>query len=211
MASSTTRTSTLERQDVASIVVPYLGVKSMLSFCSSSKPLNAVLAAEITRRKTVFASNKAQVKQLLSSDYPSRSQVLDARKLYSEARCLIDHELDLLDAIAADPWGNEEEEEEENGDEAERAPNRLFPEEHIQLICNPNAYPPAHPSFSMLPTCFYIPTDGGELLRPTTAALKNANGRAGWLWGAEDHMGSFYELVGWNPYFSDPKHPFRKY
>ena len=71
------------------------------------------------------------------------------------------------------------------------------------------AYPPEHPKLHMLPICFYMPPNRGLLL-PTKEELNRAQGRAGWLWYAEDNMGSFYDIVGTqNEEYGHPKFPFR--
>jgi hypothetical protein len=67
-------------------------------------------------------------------------------------------------------------------------------------------------SLYLLPDCFYIPPEG-EASTPSKEGLGKASKKAGWLWGAEDLMGSVYEFgmddEDWDRL--DYEKPFRKF
>jgi len=157
------------------------------------------LQPEVARRKTtVFRRTEQQVKVILSEEH-TRASILTAYSLYTNALRLIDHELNWLDN--------------RNTDEDEDAPvDSFFAAERSRLTRDEEAYPPLHPAFFILPLSFYITLEG-ELVVPKNKNVDAAVERkALWLWGAEDdHMSFFYETEGWNPYYTHPKHPFRKY
>ena len=67
-------------------------------------------------------------------------------------------------------------------------------------------------SLYLLPDCFYIPPEG-EASAPSKEELDKASRKAGWLWGAEDMMGSVYEFAMDDPNWErlDYEKPFRKF
>ena len=67
-------------------------------------------------------------------------------------------------------------------------------------------------SLYLLPDCFYVPPEGN----PSNASKEVrefASKKAGWIWGAEDHMGSVYEGAMWDDNWDRLvyEQPFRKF
>lgn len=181
-----------ENKDAIGSVMHFLGIKSLVTLGSCNKQLKKYMTTEVEYRKQLFVSYRSEFERILAppSDNTSREDILRAAKIYHQAQRLIDDELDFLQQYRP-------------------RRNKFFVKEQGQFLRNERAYPPEHPTFYMLPICFYMPPNR-ELLLPTEEDLDQAQGRAGWLWGAEDHMGSFYEIVGTdNEEYGHPKFPFR--
>lgn len=190
-----------ENTSIVSKIFQYLGVRSLITFSACRKNYHELLLLpEVARRKTLFAEHEENCNLLLQ--LPNRGNVLKAQSLLKKARDLVDGELGWCDSAV---WVEDDEEQKE----ASLGIMRHSPFfEQIQRLSDP----PSRPPFSMLPLCFYIPPNG-EPHRPSPGGKLEALGQhyATWIWGAEDHMGSFYEMVGlWDPYYQDLKFPFRK-
>jgi len=190
-----------KNEDLVGFVMEFLGTKSLVRLGSCSKQLKVSMSKEVIRRKGLFASYKAEFQGLLAAKtHPQaitimpqsrREELLRAKHMYDLAQTLIDDELGFLEPQYDPPQ------------------NQLFPAEHDQFFADPEAYPPEHPSFFMLPLVFYFPADR-PLLIPTKSEIDRSSRRAGWLWGAEDHMQTFYEFIGTdNEEYGNPKFPFR--
>ena len=67
-------------------------------------------------------------------------------------------------------------------------------------------------SLYLLPDCFYLPAEG-EASNPSEELLDRASRKAGWLWGAEDHMQGVYEFAMWDSNWDrlNYEQPFRKF
>ena len=67
-------------------------------------------------------------------------------------------------------------------------------------------------SLYLLPDCFYLPPEG-EASTPSKDELAEASRKAGWLWGAEDHMQGVYEFAMYDEDWDriDYEQPFYKF
>ena len=162
-------------------------------------------AEEVARRKKRIAAIVKEVRKLLRGQVPgywrvpslkgeplSRSNVLKAFDLVGEAKNLIDPELKWLDIRRNNTqFGNDYYD--PSDDEGSPHPptiETLFAEE-IALF-SPSIFGTGDESGSLflLPRCFYTPLDeamtGAKL--PGKKALDEMRHKAGWIWGAEDHM-----------------------
>lgn len=123
-------------------------------------------------------------------DIPHHADIMKARELSDEARMWIDDEVNLCNKICNTY-------KEEVGCEYDK----LFSKERGMFITESYR---SIGSLYMLPLCFYLPP-AGEATHPTQDELFQADRKAGWLWGAEDHMGSVYDCD-----WSLPKYDYNK-
>jgi len=180
--------------DIATEVMKFLGIRSLVAFGLCSNSLNDSFRKEINRRKNVFLEHKKKVKELLQDENLCRANVLRAHKLYKSAERLVDDELGFL-AIPR---------------RCLRGIRYPFQEEVEQFM---SSEANVLPGFHMFPLCFYIPPDIRALPNPSTEHLAQARNLARRLSGIEHiMMNKFYDMIGsGDPFYSHPKFPFDKF
>ena len=206
---------------IATAVVQYLGVRSLVRFGVTSKSNKAVVDEEVGRRKEKIADIEKELKVLMGSDHGEgiknkdddllssvpikRSNLMEALKLSNHALRMIDDEIDFQRRLGTHEmrWENDW-----DGD-SEWTEHDIFLDERMKFVCE--ACVPFG-SLLILPECFYCPP-GEDSSKPSDELIKNAYKKAGWIWGAEDHMGSVYEWNMDDPdwYRLDYEQPFRKF
>ncbi len=202
---------------IAAAVVQYLGVRSLVHFGATSKSNKAVVDEEVGRRKEEIVGIEKELKVLMGSDHGkggddllssapiTRSNMEKAMKLSNYALQLIDDEIDFQRKLGTQEmrWMNDW-----DGD-AEWTEHDVFLVERKKFLveaCKPFG------SLVVLPECFYCPPEG-DSSKPSDEYIKKAHQKAGWIWGAEDHMGSVYEWGMMDPNWDrlDYEQPFRKF
>mmetsp|Transcript_10726 Transcript_10726/g.16328 ORF Transcript_10726/g.16328 Transcript_10726/m.16328 type:complete len:346 (+) Transcript_10726:85-1122(+) len=209
---------------IATAAVQYLGVRSLVRFGVTSKSNKAVVEQEIVRRKGTIADIERELKVLMGSDhgkamredeFPSipmtRSNMMKALKLSNHALRLIDDEIDFQTKLGTQEMSWEDDFGVGNAEcEWEWTACDIFLEERKKFVrdaCKPFG------SLVILPECFYCPPGEEDASKPSDDLIKKAHKKAGWIWGAEDHMARVFE---WN--MDDPnwhrldyEQPFRKF
>ena len=175
---------------IAPEVVRYLGVRSLVRFGSTCKSHHEnIVPKEVTRRKERIAEIEGEAKRLIGAveSVPLRFNVLKAKKLSDEALRLIDDEINFHKKICTkelrpfdEYWDDE--------DEYDWREFDFFLGERKKFLFDYNGLG----SLYILSDCFYFPPEG-EASSPSQEEMEKASRKAGWIWGAEDHMGSVFE------------------
>ena len=144
-----------ENSAVASHMVQYLGVRSLIRFATSRKAYHdLILLPEVSRRKAQFAQYEEKVNNLLpgtNRPIDNRENILEALSLYKSARDLVDSELAWCDDLV---WTEPDEQAKETVLVLMRR-NPFF--DQVRRLAEVTDYPPSHPAFYVLPKCFYLP------------------------------------------------------
>lgn len=171
---------------------------------------------EVARRKERIATIVVDVKRLLRDQVPSmpvpplegeplaRPDVLEAFALVAEAKRLVDSELGWFDSL---PRGVIYQHNTQFGNgyyDPREGPlfppkvDKLFGEERSLFSRSLLGRGDKTGPLFLLPRCFYLPLDEAmtSAKLPGETALKEMRDKAGWIWGAEDHMGFCYETCG---------------
>ena len=213
---------------IATAVVQFLGVRSLVHFGATSKSNKAVVDEEVGRRKKEIAGIEKELKVLMGADHgePMRKEDGDsycvddllssipithsnmekAIKLSNYALQLIDDEIDFQRKLGTHDmrwenyWGQSMEWTEHDVFLAER-------KKFVQKVRKPFG------SLVMLPECFYCPP-GGDSSKPSDEYIKKAHEKVDWISLVDgDQMGIVYEEGTLDPNWHrlDYEQPFRKF
>ena len=217
---------------IASAVVQYLGVRSLVRFGATSKSNKAVVDEEVGRRKEEISGIEKELKVLMGADHGerfridvktfgvrsddllssvpiTRSNMEKAMKLSNYALRLIDDEIDFQRRLGTQEitW---EEGDYFISDDAEWSGHEdIFFAERKKFVLD--AYKPLCGSLVMLPECFYCPPDGEDSSKPSDDYIKTAYNKVVGIWAGESLMQSVFEGADHDWYRMDYEEPFMKF
>ncbi len=213
---------------IATAVVQFLGVRSLVSFGATSKSNKAVVDEEVGRRKAEIARIEMEIKLLMGSDHGeamrkedgdfycvddllssvpiTRSNMEKALKLSDCALRMIDDEIDFQRKLGTREmrWENYW------GQSMEWTEHDIFLDERKKFV---DKVRKPFGSLVMLPECFYCPP-GGDSSKPSDEYIKWAHEKVSWISLVDgDQMGIVYEQGTLDPNWDrlDYEQPFRKF
>ena len=203
----------LELHDfIASTVVQFLGVRSLVRFGATCKSHGVVVSREVVRRKKRITTIEVEVIRLMDSRSaaPPRENVIVATELATRGKLLIDDEIEWIQekiytmGLICD--NNSYEDSVKDGD------FDLFFQERKKFL-EGTPFRKAG-SLYILPLCFYVPIRG-ELSNLSEEAIRQATRLAWRVWDAEDLMQCAISHFGYHDWVAfyrlDCGHPFRKF
>ena len=221
-----TATTTTDGFALADFVVPkfvqYLGVRSLVRFGATCSSHQHVVSTEVERRKKCVIDIEKEVMQLMGTrvsgkkmeqintdSAPTRENVMRAKELVDTAKSLIDDEINFHHKLGTKELRVDDDEEDyyfEDGYDWKEYD--FFLEERKKFMYDYSYLG----SLYLLPDCFYVPPEGNPG-NPSKEVLEFASKKAGWIWGAEDHMGSVYERAMWDDNWDklNYEQPFQKF
>jgi hypothetical protein len=184
------------------LIVEFLSTPDLVSFRDCSKLCEYLVAREVASRKIRIAKMNDRVRKLLGLDInnknrilvPTRSDILEAKNLCEEARCIIDTDLDWHDLIN-----------DTNNEGNSCSDDKNFKKERRLLR--------SARDLCMLPSCFYMsPRQGVEPSRYIgQAELDLARNQVEYVWNEQYHMQNTLENYYIEIMECDYEDPFRKF